>query len=301
MVGSRKAGICPDCKGRSIKAYKSTGTNETSEAAVFCSMCQNHGKIDLGRPYSVFYGSNQEGGIDQAYTDQLRRDPSVLVKQCSIRFPPEPISAVTVIQLPCEVVTFLRKQSALEKAANKRSNKTTTSPVPTTVHDDNACSNPNIVGPSSSPQAQTRLIPIGRSTGRREYSLETVPSTDEKYRIIAEYVREKQGRPEISHVKKTTIGDLYIVSTSCRFCPNKGSEHNSSTNFFVLRPTGLERRCYCKKPEQRLGGVLCSEWISDREELPINVAQLLFSRAAIEKRRVLAMLERAQNSSSAME
>lgn len=151
MVGSRKAGICPDCKGRSIKAYKSTGTNETSEAAVFCSTCQNHGKIDLGRPYSVFYGSNQEGGIDQAYTDQLRRDPSILVKQCSIRFPSEQASAVTAIQLPCEVVAFLRKQSALEKAANKRSNKTTTLPVPTTAHDDNACSNPNIVGPSSSP------------------------------------------------------------------------------------------------------------------------------------------------------
>jgi hypothetical protein len=46
-----------------------------------------------------------------------------------------------------------------------------------------------------------------------------------------------------------------------RFCLNKGSEHSSSTIYFVITQNGISQKCFCKKNDQRHSGS-CSKFTS---------------------------------------
>ena len=66
-------------------------------------------------------------------------------------------------------------------------------------------------------------------------------------------------------VKKVTKGDdnTYYVEPDDNFCMNVNRNHNSSGIYFLVKPTGICQRCYCKKDtlDGRLNGP-CSSFAS---------------------------------------
>jgi len=279
MIRSRKAGICPECKGKSAEANREQGKGAPS-TTIFCSTCQNHGKIDLGRPYDIFCAADQDGRVDSERTEALKREPLELVRSTSIRFTAQQApTGVTKVMLDPILASQMKRERDRERSSGRKIN------IQATV----TAAAGSVITPSSS------FLSPPTSTPRRRMPLNDIPPTDEKFKAISMLIKGKPGQPELTHLKQTAIGDMYFANTSCKFCPNKGSEHATSTNFFVVRVTGLERRCYSRKPEVRAGKKFCSEWSSEREELPLNVAQVLFSRNAIDKRRTVILLDRGQS------
>lgn len=274
MVRSRKAGVCPQCKGRSVEALREKGKGQQSDATMFCSSCQNQGKVDLGRPYDLLCAMNPKGEVDAERTSFLKENTRDLLLACTIRYVQKDLDksmCITKNSLDSERVAYLQRAREKEKKGTSAARKQQQQQA------EPAAANP--------PKPTKQKVP-----------LKEIPPSDEKFKIIASLIKEKTGAPDLTHLKQSSIGDLYIANTSCRFCPNKNGEHASSTNFFVIKVNGIQRRCYCMKPDLHGSeSVTCRNWASAMEELPLNVAQILFSKSAIDRRKAMLLLERGQS------
>ena len=275
MIRSRKAGVCSECKGKSAEAMREKGRGQQCDPPVYCSGCQNQGKVDLGRPYDLFCAMNENGDVDLERTEKLRADTRGLLDAATVRHVQSKLDRSRCLTKNCfdsDRTIQLQREREREKKGCSAAKKATQPPIAQAT-------------PAASAPAGKQRVP-----------LKDILPSDEKFKVVAALIKEKVGSPDLTHLKQSSIGDLYFANTSCRFCPNKNGEHASSTNFFVIKVTGIQRRCYCTKPDQRgSDGITCRAWASKLEELPLNVAQTLFSKKAIERRKVLLQLERGQS------
>ena len=259
MLWSRKAKICPQCHSKK------------SPTPPPCDKCGGNGKIDAGRPYDILYAFNGDGTIDEVRTKVLKEDQVALIKACSIRVSPDIKIGIEVMSTYPDAYHFLKEEDEKEKkemaaTAFATKNKLTNG---------------------------TSVRVIRRSSNK---NLRCIPSDDPKFKIIADLISKEVGNPVLMSLKQSVIGDIYFASTSCKYCLNKGSEHNSSTNFFVLRPSGIERRCYCKKVDlSDSTKIPCSKWVSDTKIIPADISGELFDKSAIEKRRCVGHLTKMQD------
>ena len=102
-----------------------------------------------------------------------------------------------------------------------------------------------------------------RSTGKWKV---VSPSSD-KVKFIEQFVAANFKKAEIRVVKVSPDGDAYMVPSHERMCPRIGAEHNSNTQFYIIRREGVEQRCY--DPD-------CRTYRSPTKPLPHAGVDLLF-------------------------
>jgi len=268
MIGSRKAIICSQCKGQS---YKREGKDE-DEWGTVCAVCQDVGRVDLGRPYSLLYVAGPDGGIDEAFTQKLLRDPMELVLFTSIRAINRDGSRPTGVwditfpnaEVKEQVVTDAKRDKAEKKHVTKAKK-----------------------GAKKDPVAAKDLDELAKKKQERRDALEDVPPNDPVYPSIAEYIHsEFKGQPNVIGIKKGGSGDFYIINSDCTYCYNKGGNHGHSQVFYVLRPKGCVQRCFCPKPiVQMAGGKHCSAYASKPHPVPSDIQELIFTEGVLRTRR----------------
>lgn len=268
MLGSRKAIICPQCKGQS---YKREGRDD-DEWGTVCSGCQDIGRIDLGRPYSLLYVAGPDGAPDEEFTLKLKRDPMALVLFTTIRaINPDgtrPNKAMEIAFPDAETKATVIADAKRDKSQKK--------------HDTKAKK-----GPQKDAVAVKDADAKAKKKQERRDSLEDLSPDTLQYPAISEYIRnEFNGLPNVIGIKKGGSGDFYIVNSDCHYCYNKGGMHNHSSVFYVLRPKGCVQRCFCPKDiVQPAGGKRCSAYVSKAHPVPSDLQELIFSEGVLRTRR----------------
>lgn len=285
MIGSRKAEICPECKGKSCrrgsKASKTgpsalsehVGDGESWENA--CATCQNVGKVDKGRPYTLMMVCDARG---EPIPDALEyfskpENTLALVKYTSIRCPssadvPTPTSLVAAPYAVNFESVVQEKQIRDAAKADRKQKK----------------------AQAQAPAAEGKKAPDEK---QREELVDLNPE-DEPYQLINKFiVTQFRGSPIVSRVKRSPAGDCYIANTKCHFCENKGGDHGHSFVYFVVKPSGVAQRCFCDKVYG--AGVKqkpCRDFVGRMHPLPSDLATLLFPSTllAFQKREEKQML-----------
>lgn len=108
---------------------------------------------------------------------------------------------------------------------------------------------------------------------RAEEELPAMSYSDfSRNRIATWFAQKFPGRPTITTVQRRDTKTLtFIVSTSCRFCPNVNREHRSNTVYFIVQSSGrvVQRcRCTCTPTD---GSTPCSKWKSESIQIPPEV------------------------------
>ncbi|MDR3542382.1 MAG: hypothetical protein P4L69_15685 [Desulfosporosinus sp.] len=266
MIGSRKAIVCSQCKGQS---YKREGNGDDEWGAV-CSVCQDVGRVDLGRPYSLLYVADRDGSIDVTFTNRLQRDPMELVLNTTIRaINPDgsrPASAMALTFPSPEIQDQVERDALRDRSAKKHA------PKPKK-------------GAQKDKVATKDLEKLAKKKQERRDSLEEVAPDDPVYPAIAEYIHnEFNGLPNVTNIKKGGSGDFYIINSDCHYCYNKRGLHNHSDVFYILRPKGCVQRCFCPKDVVQPGGKRCSAYISTDHKVPSDLLVLVFSEGVLRTR-----------------
>ena len=268
MIGSRKAEICPECKGRSFNRgakSSSTGPSELSAHAAdpsawegACATCQNVGRIDKGRPYALAMVCDARGEpMPDAFDHFVAPENAVdLVKYVSIR---------TTCAAPYEISFDSDEQETYIRGAAKadRKKKIVTAPGAAAEADD----------------GEKVKKPQAHDGG----DLVDLTPDDEAHQLVAKYVfTQFRGAPLVSRVKRSPGGDCYIANTRSHFCENKGGDHAHSFVYFVLKPSGCAQRCFCDKTFSSPGQTStkrCRDFVGKMRPIPSDLAALLFPNA----------------------
>lgn len=296
LVWSRKTKICPACNGRSVKRTKvpppSSMSEQLSAAAAndkgkkrgwmtfsfhaaaaaaddneddvtVCSVCEGHQKIDAGRPYD-FYGAYTKDGVrDDKRCVEFKNDAYKILLASSIRVP----STVKYS------VKFADEKASKDRLGKiKRAHK-----KGKTIPDKPAAPAPAAAAATS---VECDKVVSVNSDGKQRTKLNTVDKTSEQFKVISGWISTLDDAPAVQEVRVNSIAsNFYIATTTCKKCPNKGSAHTSSTNYFIIRVYGAQRRCFCQKPIAGTMGVTCKDWRGPIIPIPLDVAQEIFSKA----------------------
>lgn len=239
MVWSHKAGVCPDCKGRSRqllieerKARKrKRGADGTDVQLVHrldiqaCNTCQNEGKVDLGRPYSAAAVlSSRDEGEDARDFEVLRRDSMVELRTTSVRVIPrlteqDATPAAITHEIEMLIDFFCKKPTRAQIAARtKEVQELVTPPV------------------GSRKRAAWGAEPPTTA-------LSSVMGDDPAYPVIMEYANKYLTGGRITSIKTDLDRHMYLLNSTCKMCLNKGSEHTSSTVYYLMYPDGIIQKC----------------------------------------------------------
>lgn len=274
MIGSRKAMVCPSCRGQSYK--------RTDDWGQICAGCQNVGRLDMGRPYELWIAAGRDGEEIPADTRLIRGDPMTLVLATTIRAIDAEGKRIPPVQITFPSEELRKRITSAAKAEKSKKKGAVVKPKQ---------------GADKDPVAAKDLEEQARKKEERRDALEDLQPSSDKFKAISEYLtREFKFRfthtwPDghtteelsgVTHIKQSGAGDVYIVNTDNRYCMNKGGHHAHSTVFFVLRPTGCVQRCFCPKDSiQPHGGKRCSAFISKPHKLPRALRELIFSHGVL--------------------
>lgn len=270
MMGSRKAEICPECKGRSCRpGAKSTksGPSVHSDRATegeswenSCPVCQGVGKIDKGRPYTLMMVCDARGEpIAEAYEFLSNPEHTLeLIKYTCIRIPSDDQSATptSFIKKPYEICfdSLVHEKTIRDAAKSDRKQK------------------------KSGPAATTTTTEKAQEEKKRDDLLDLNPE-DEVFKVLNNFILTHfRGSPILSRLKKSPTGDCYIANTKCHFCENKGGDHGHSFVYFVIKPSGAAQRCFCDKV---YGHKRCRDFVGRMHPLPSEVSSLIFPDSLI--------------------
>lgn len=263
LPGSRKAEKCPTCKG---KTFSRAGVrDEWGEA---CAGCNGTRYIDLGRPYDIAYVADSNGDPIAGLADDMRRDPMKLVLATTIRainsdgsLPP---AAECIVwpgpELKRTMEGYVKQDKAIEREARRQVKK----------------------GVAKDPVAlQVADVEAKKRAAARD-TLKEIQPEDPVYAAIAKFVlTEFDGAPIATHIKKCASGDVYVITTNCHHCANKGGPHNHSNVYFIMRPSGCVQKCFCIKEDvQPVGLIPCARFTSKPRKLPAELIETAFSKAA---------------------
>jgi hypothetical protein len=223
MIGSKKAEACPDCNGRSSykRGKKTTPTGPShsrqdvtsDELGSICATCQSVGRIDKGRPYTLFMVAGADGNPISEAMDYYTNPANVsdFVKFLSIRCPsgnPEYAEPTPITYADAETEKRLIEAARLDKQNSKKSNK---------------------------PQKKAASAEAGGETSssakrqEKRDELHDIGPDDPIYDAVSKYIiSEFRGAPIVSRIKRTGAGDCYIVNSRCHFCENKVRTSSSS-------------------------------------------------------------------------
>ena len=230
-----------------------------------CFGCQNTGRIDQGRPYTLFFVADAAGNPNEELTAlyKQRSNTAELVELCSIRVDPDQKPAA-ITGCDEETKAKVDRWVALDNLALK---------CPTAV--------------KKQTEKDPRAIELAEAEAKkreenRDSLVDMDPDTKE-FESIAKYIlSEFNGTPIATHVRKTTKGDLYIINSKCTWCANKGDSHGHSNVYYMLSPKGCVQRCFCMKMQK---GGLCCKYTSPLHNVPQNMLSTLFPEALLNTRR----------------
>lgn len=257
MVWSRKAGSCPDCKGRSRqilleerkqRKLKRDGTAMSTTARggssggkgsggssgqliikrldiQSCDRCQNEGKVDLGRPYhTVAVLSSRGAEIDDAELVQIKRDYLLELRTTSIKVIPR----IAEADIPQPAISH-EIEALISMFAHKPSKSTI-----------RACTKgiQDLVEPPAGSRKRAAAGATPPST-----ALTSVMGNDPAYSVIMAYAEKYLTGGRITSIKTDLDRHMYLLNSTCKMCLNKGSEHNQSTVYYLLYPDGLVQKC----------------------------------------------------------
>lgn len=257
LPGSRKAGTCPSCKGR--RKQSADGWDQG------CDACQGSGKVDLGRPYALVYVAGPDGEPLWDRTRKCTEDVAAMIMAATIRVvPPEP--EAWPIAFPSE---DLRKSLVSAYASDKKEAKAGKQKKKTAA------------------AAEAVVFADDSRKKKQQEELVDVAPSDPVFEAVSAYLAsEFNGTPMLKHLKRGKTGDSFIANTNCHYCENKGGEHNSSTVYYILKPSGCVQRCFCKKDAvQPAGLVSCTQFTSKPHKIPQVVQDIVFSGAARRRQR----------------
>ena len=241
MIGSRKAEVCPVCKGRSFKRGPQT-TPTASAADDVCAACQNVGRVDKGRPYSLTIVLDEDGDLVSEAVEHFRK-------------PENAIELVQFLSLRC--IDVERPETILFDSpdAERRMREAA-------VNDRKAvCKKPTKAG------AKPEAAAAAQKEKKRDDLVDLAPG-DEAFDVIAKYLlTEYSSNPIVTRIKKTGGSDCYIANTRCHFCENKNAEHGHSNVYFVLKASGCVQRCFCLR---------CTSFVGRQRKIPEDLLGMLF-------------------------
>lgn len=279
MIWSRKARVCPDCKGISHqimiderterKRAKRAGGSFTTRDEVIqrpsiqpCHTCHNNGKIDEGRPYHITgIASGRGAEVDKADYEAVKRDVYSQIRIASIRATPDLGLELCVPNVSADLA---KKIAPLEKIKNMRAIREGAK------QDDDCATFPprhSVKRPAGSKQVNSALV--------------DVDANEDAYKVINDFTMQCL-HCVMTGLKTDVDRHMYILNTSSHACRNKSSDHNSSTVYYLLYPDCMYQRCWCKKESAwKPGGKPCSEYKSSPipyEPRFVNQIRGLFSK-----------------------
>lgn len=288
MMGSRKAEVCPICKGKPLETFrfsdsKSGGSSSSKITSYFtkgfssdeatgnsvqiCQACQGMGKLDCARPYSYFGAFDALGALDKEIHLRLKSDPIALIKASTIRVTDHNRNIVGELQLS-EVLPseeYAKLQSSVKRYEKEHLYKS----KPQKTKGNDSVTNEGEVKTTKFTSEKSEMTNIECNT--------------KLFNLVADYLREEcchDGTPPELRTLKYCISQnnkfLYYATTTCKWCPNKKEEHAHSTNYFIFTVSGCWRKCFSpKRPDQ--AEIACKIWKLKCPELPLHIRTLLFN------------------------
>lgn len=321
LLWSHKAKACPVCHGKALLKKRGKGSSSSSsssssfsssfederhrgaakrevkaEEELLCQACEGIGKVNAGRQYEFYGAYTPEGELDVERTVALRSDEFVLLRENSIRLVVQPSDRAHLTE-EAALIPLLRQFEAEKTAqrvlllAQHQQPPQTPDKAGVGVRQSPADAPKKACCPRTTggnPELETYVGKNGRSY--RRYPLRELERTDPRWAAVADFVSKQEGSPEVTRINcNFPTNSLYTVSTSCHFCPNKRAEHASSTNYFILRVFGAQRRCFSKKPTMYPSangstlGAACMDWRGATTDVPESLRAMLFSSAELAK------------------
>lgn len=231
MIRSRKAEKCSFCHGKTfdgqikpaLDALMKGCFEQAPTIPPLCEKCFGHRKLDTGRPYEYHMVLDADGSPNEKLHSVLSTNPYELVRMCSIR-----LSPVTSERFPDGLVDPLPTLPLHVKEFIDTVPKT------------------DIPNP---PSDNIKAV-IARLSNKDVVSEDSIEKTSEVFATIQAIVHAVYGEDiKIISVKKPlSLSEvIYYVKTDAHYCPNKGSAHASSTNYFTITKFGITRRCFSLK------------------------------------------------------
>lgn len=152
--------------------------------------------------------------------------------------------------------------------------------------------------------AQPRVLPSSTASGyapkRLKQDAQLVQKINKAIQRRYHFMREK-GRKIVS-VDFDESSNYFIAKTSCKWCPNIGKEHNSSTIWFAVGPHYIAVHCFSRKAILRpVGRCYCSDMRAEKVKTPHKLRKLLFPAIVAqeeEQQKLAAQFDLGSSSSS---
>jgi hypothetical protein len=242
MIWSRKTKPCPECKGRSrqllIEERKQRkmrldgGVSARGKVQIIkrldiqaCDTCQNEGKIDLGRPYNAVAVLSSRGGNEDVYDfETLKRDTFSILRITSIKIIPR----LTDDQIP--VIALARNVKVLIDPFARRPTKAAVKACTDGIKD--------LIKPPVGFRKRAASGNLPPST-----ALNSVMGDDPVYAVIMAYAEKCLTGGRITSIKTDLDRHMYLLNSTCNMCLNKGSNHSSSTVYYLMYPDGIVQKC----------------------------------------------------------
>ena len=235
---------------RMIGSVKVSSCNVCHRKDPNCVNCGGSGKIIENRPYRLYGYFDDDGRIDEANTETLRRSTYRLISKASIRC----FSNDTCPE-------FKRFQGA-----------------------------PSYVGPTMQNPTKPPRMPSGVEFSEdrqasRAWKRSRAVVSDERIRQVCErIVRNRVNKARYSNLCVREVNtdstrsfyDIKVSGQGSSFCQNKMDDHTSNTIYFHIDRAGVTQRCFCRKPIMREAKVTCSKYRSTCRGISEDDSALLF-------------------------
>lgn len=245
-------------KKRSRKKKKKSDADVPKEP---CGLCLETGKTHVGRLYEPLLVLDGSGEPDDDELQNLLDDPEALYDACTLRHPTEtPTVEPTIPDWLKDVKESDLYDGPSEEELRRLRRKNQLDP--------GIARKGTRLSPRDADYRPVKQSLRGNEAKARTMLMDALTTANA-------YMR---GGPKITRIEYESTGNYYIVKTDCRWCPNKGEEHNSSTIWFRVGYHTITTHCFSRLPAVRpVGGCACRDMERfDAFGTPVELKELLF-------------------------
>ena len=287
MLGSRKAGLCPICRGK--KEYK----DKDGDA---CSECCN-GKVDLDRSYSMSTVLDGFGNVDEERLQMCQGNIRLAIESTSIRAwepqknqltpgfqpfqgAPRPSASAFRALTQAQAKASLTAAAAVRRPQKELDEKDLQQYLETREEEEER-------------KEEIALNPTGAAA--HQHALATQPAKTDMIRIhpsdprvacLMQNIRSQMDNlweeivpASLYQQKNQRYYKLYVKGKGSNYCQNVARDHGGAKIYFYVTAKGISQKCMSQKPmdaERRYGR--CKDFESPATPLSMESRQILFPK-----------------------
>ncbi|BBI30569.1 hypothetical protein QKT49_gp194 [Acanthamoeba castellanii medusavirus] len=243
-------------KKKKRKKKKQSDANVPKEP---CGLCLETGKTHVGRLYEPVLVLDGSGEPDDDELQNLKDDAEALYDACTLRHPTD---TPTVEPAMPEWLKDVKESDLYDGPSDEELRRLRRKDQTGIVRKGARLT------PRDADYRPVKQSLRGNEVKARAMLMDALTTAND-------YMR---GGPTITRIEYESTGNYYIAKTDCKWCPNKGDEHTSSTIWFRVGYHTITTHCFSRLPAVRpIGGCACRDMERfDAFGTPVELKELLF-------------------------